>query len=172
MRKYLLPLLFIFFFIFESTFVELLPKQLFQSDLILVPRFLIITILFMTIYGGKKQGIIYGFIFGLLFDVVYTEIIGIYLFMFPLVAYIIYNLMRIFQSNIVVSSIISLIGVGLLELGVYELNYLIKVTDMDFSTFIEIRLLPTMILNLIFLVLLAYPIKRLFEKHAEELKNE
>lgn len=172
MRKFLLPLLFIFLFILESIFVQSLPTQIFSGERILVPRFLIIAILFLTLYGERNLGIIYGFSFGLLFDVVYTEIIGVYLFLFPLIAYICSKIMRILQSNIVVVSLISLFGVVLLELGVYEMNYLIRRTDMSFSFYSQYRLLPTVILNLTFIILFSYPFKRLFEKFATDSKKE
>lgn len=172
MRRILVPLLFVFFFIFESMFVELLPEPFYNSDSIYVPRFLMILIIFMTIYEGKKSGILYGLIFGLLFDVVYTEIIGIYLFMFPLLAYMVSGIMRILQTNLIMSIIVSIVTVTLLELGVYEMNFLIKVTNMNFPDFIQLRLMPTLILNLIFAILFAYPFKRLFEKHVEDFKND
>lgn len=172
MRKFLLPLLFIFIFILESIFVQSLPAEIFNSDRILVPRFLIIVIMFMTLYGDRNQGLIYGFSFGLLFDVVYTEIIGVYLFLFPLIAYLSSKIMRILQTNIVVVSLISILGVVLLELGVYELNFLVNKTEMEFSLFTELRLFPTVILNLAFIIIFAYPLKRHFEKYAESLSEE
>jgi rod shape-determining protein MreD len=171
-RKFLLPLLFIFIFIVESLFVQALPAEIFNSDRILVPRFLIIVIIFMTLYGDRNHGLIYGFSFGLLFDVVYTEIIGVYLFLFPLIAYLASKIMRILQTNIVVVSIISILGVALLELGVYELNFLVNKTDMEFALFSELRLFPTLILNLAFIIVFAYPFKRHFEKYAESLSEE
>lgn len=172
MRKFLLPALFLFFFIMESIFVELLPVQHFNSNRIIVPHFLLIVILFFTIYGNKTHGIIYGFAFGLLFDIVYTEVIGIYLFMIPLIAYITSKMMQILQSNIIIVTIVSIVGVALLELGVYEMNYLIKITSMDFTTYTTLRLLPTLILNLAFTIIVAYPLKKFFEKYAIDLKKE
>lgn len=172
MRRVLLPVLFVAFFLLESLFVELLPGEYFDSDQIFVPRILMIAILFLTIYGGKTHGIVYGFIFGLLFDVVYTEVIGIYLFMFPLIAYLTAMLMKVLQANILISTIVTVLGIILLELGVYELNFLIHITDMPFSMFAEHRLFPTAILNLAFTLVLAFPLKRHFEKWAEEHRNE
>ena len=101
MKKAFLPIIISLCFLFESIFVELLPAELFKSSRILVPHFLMVTIIFVTIYISPKHGIMYGFIFGILFDIVYTEIIGIYLFMFPLVAYITSWIMRILQTNII-----------------------------------------------------------------------
>jgi rod shape-determining protein MreD len=65
-----------------------------------------------------------------------------------------------------------MVGIILLELGVYELNYLLKVTEMAFQTFLQERLYPTLILNLAFTILVSFPLKRQFEKYAEELRNE
>ncbi|WP_019154677.1 rod shape-determining protein MreD [Robertmurraya massiliosenegalensis] len=172
MRKFLLPLLFILFFILESAFVQSIPAEMFNGERILVPRFLMIAIIFLTLYGNRNHGLVYGFAFGLLFDVVYTEIIGIYLFLFPLIAYLASKVMRLLQANIVVISIVSLLGVALLELSVYELIFLINKTDMSFSMFVELRWLPTLILNLAFTIIFAYPLKRHFEKYAHSLKEE
>ena len=170
MKRVLLPLLIIFLFIAESIFVELLPAKVFGGNYIIVPRFLIVAILFLTVYGPKKYWLYYAFIFGLLFDVVYTEIIGIYLFLFPVIAYLIAMLMKILQTNLVIVSLATLLGVLLVELGSYEFNFLIHRTDMDFSSFLSIRLLPTLLLNFIFIVIVAYPFKKYFEKIVESLE--
>ncbi|HAQ08595.1 MAG TPA: rod shape-determining protein MreD [Bacillus bacterium] len=172
MNRFSLPILFVFLFILESLFVELLPVSVFSNDRILAPHFLMAGILFLTAYLSPKHGIIYGFIFGLLFDVVYTEIIGIYLFMFPLIAYIFANMMRVLQTNIMIVSVLSLIGIAFLEIGAYEMMYLIKVTELNFSSFVSIRLIPTLILNLSFIVLAAYFFKKQFEKAADRLRND
>lgn len=172
MKKFLLPLLFLFLFVFESIFIEFLPGRMFGNDIILVPRFLMIAILFFTIFGNVKQGIFTGFIIGLLFDVVYTGIIGIYLVLFPLIAYFVSKIMKILQSNVVILTFVSVVGIALLELCVYELNYLINITRMEFLMFTNQRLLPTLILNLLLTIIIGYPLKRFFEKYKEEAINE
>ena len=172
MKKAFLPIIISLCFLFESVFVELLPAELFKSSSILVPHFLMVTIIFVTVYISQKHGIMYGFIFGILFDIVYTEIIGIYLFMFPLVAYITSWIMRILQTNIILVSFVAILGVGFLELGVYEMNFLIGRTDMSFASFVDIRLVPTLILNLIFIILVSYPLRKYLDLYAEALRNE
>ncbi|WP_210366752.1 rod shape-determining protein MreD [Bacillus sp. REN3] len=171
MTRFLLPALFVFLFILESLFVEFLPAELFNSDRILVPHFLMAGILFLTAYVGQKQGILYGLIFGLLFDLVYTEIIGIYLVLFPLIAYLFAYMMKMLQTNILIVSLLSLIGIALLEISAYQFMHLIKVTDLEFAVFLKIRMYPTLILNLAFIILAAYPFKRQFENAAERLRN-
>lgn len=172
MKKFLLPLLFLFLFILESLFVQFLPEKVFGFERIFVPHFLFTGILFLTIFVGKKQGIIYAAIFGLLFDIVYVEIIGIYLFLYPLVSYLADRIMQVMQVNIIIAFLVSLVGIALLEIGAYEMNYLIHVTDLDFSSFIKMRFYPTLLLNAVFIILASYPLKWLFEKHAEALRAE
>jgi rod shape-determining protein MreD len=161
--------IFILFFIVESLFVELFPVRFLTEGHIIVPRFLLAGILLLTIYGTKKQGIWYGLLFGLIFDIVYTEVIGIYLFMFPLTAYFVSKLMKILQSNIIIATLVVLLGIAVLEVLVYEMNYLIHITGMPFSQFVNMRLLPTLIINFIFLIIFVYPLKKQFEKISEQI---
>ena len=172
MRKFILPLLFLLLFIVESLFVEYLPEKVFGFERIFVPHFLFIAILFLTIFVGRKHGIIYAAIFGLLFDVVYVEIIGIYFFLFPFISYLIYKLLQVLQANIITSFLAAILGVSLLEIGVYEMNYLIHVTDLDFIGYMNLRFYPTLILNAIITLFAAYPLKWLFEKHSEAIRSE
>jgi rod shape-determining protein MreD len=171
-KKFLLPLLFVFLFILESLFVQFLPEKLFGFERIFVPHFLFTGLLFLTIFVGKKQGIIYAAIFGLLFDIVYVEIIGIYFFLYPVISYLANRLMQFLQVNIIIAFLVSLVGIALLEIGAYEMNSLIHVTDLDFISFINLRLYPTLLLNAVFIILASYPFMRLFERHAVAMRAE
>jgi rod shape-determining protein MreD len=164
--------LFLFLFIFESLFVEFLPAKIFGFERIFVPHFLFTALLFLTIFVGKKHGIIYAAIFGLLFDIVYVEIIGIYFFLYPFISYLIYKLLQVLQANIITAFLAALLGISLLEVGVYEMNFLIHVTDLDFMDFINLRFYPTLLLNAAITLIAAYPLKWLFEKHSEAMRAE
>lgn len=172
MKKLLLPLLFLFLFLLESIFVQYVPPKVFGQDYILVPHFLFAGILFLTIYSGRKYGVIYGAIFGLLFDIVWIEIIGIYFFLFPFIAYLISKIMHVLQTNIIVAFLVSLVGIALLELGVYQMDFLIHITTLEFMSFLKMRFYPSLILNAVFLLIASYPFKRQFEKFAESLRDE
>ncbi|WP_409270801.1 rod shape-determining protein MreD [Neobacillus sp. SCS-31] len=168
MKRFFLPLLLFVFFTVESIFVQLLPSEFFYGKWILVPRFLIAVLLLLAMYGSQKYAILYGFAFGLLFDIVYTEIIGIYLFLFPLTIYLVMRAMKILQTNALVVTIVMLAGIALLELVIYKMNSFIHITDISMKEFANTRLLPTLCLNLIFIVAAFYPLKRYFEKLAEQ----
>ncbi|MFP7299830.1 rod shape-determining protein MreD [Neobacillus niacini] len=172
MKKFLLPLLFLFLFLLESIFVQYIPPEIFGHNYILAPHFLFAGILFLAIYAGRKYGIIYAAIFGLLFDIVWIEIVGIYFFLFPFITYLISKIMHVLQTNIFVAFLASIVGIALLELGVYEMDFLIHITTLEFMSFIKMRFYPSLILNAIFLLIAAYPLKRHFERFADSLRDE
>jgi rod shape-determining protein MreD len=171
-KKLLLPLSLVLLFIFESLLVQLMPANLFGLHKILVPRFLIIAIFYLTVYGSSKHGIVYGLIFGILFDIVFTEILGIYLFLYPLTAFIVLKIMKVWQVNLLITSIACMIGVAILESAVFGMNRIIGITTIDFMTFLNMRLYPTLLFNAIFLIIAAYPLKRSFEKFADQLRAD
>lgn len=171
MKNLLLPVLLAALFILESVFVQLFSGQFIASNWLIVPHFLLVAIIFIAIYVGEKYGVLYGLIFGLLFDVVYTEILGVYLFLFPILAYVIAKLMKFLHNHVVISTLMSMIGVIILEVVVYEIHHLIRLTDMLFLNFLVNRLFPTVVLNIAFLIIFAVPLKKSFEKFAIQLRN-
>jgi rod shape-determining protein MreD len=81
-------------------------------------------------------------------------------------------MMNVMQANFITVFLASLIGIGLLEVGVYEMNVLIHVTDMDYMSFFKMRFYPTLILNAVFIILAGYPLKRQIEKIAASLRED
>jgi rod shape-determining protein MreD len=163
-RRVVLPLLMSFVFLFESSFVDLVPAEIFHKEYVYVPRFLFILIAFITVYFNKPKGLLSGAIFGLLYDIIHTEILGVYLFLFTFMAYLISWASRALQTSIFIISFLSLVGIFALEFCVYGVNLAIGTTNMQFERFLQIRVLPTIILNSAFILLFAYPFKRLLGK--------
>lgn len=164
MKRFILPSLLLFLFVFEGTFVDIFPVIQYEKDWFFVPHFMMGVVIFIAIYMGYIQGMIFGFIFGLLFDVVYTGIIGVHAFIIPLVAYIMAKLSGVWQNNLIVSSFLVILGIVIVEFFVFGVNYLIGYTAMPIDLFFYNRLIPTIILNSIFVLLVCYPIKRLLTK--------
>lgn len=164
MKRFVLPLILFFVFLLESSFVDLVPADIFHKENVYVPRFLFLLIAFITVYFNKPVGLLYGAIFGLLYDIVYTEVLGVYLFLFTLVVYLISWASRILQTNIFVISFLSLIGIFVLEFCVYGVNLVIGSTTISIERFLQIRILPTLLLNSIFILVFAFPFKKLLGK--------
>jgi rod shape-determining protein MreD len=107
---------------------------------------------------------LFGFVFGLLHDIVYIEVIGIYLFAYGIIAYLISKAMKVLHVNAFIVIFLTILSVALLEYYVYGINYLVGTTKMSLYNFTTLRLLPTIALNSIIAILLIYPLKKFLTK--------
>ncbi|MGM0844082.1 MAG: rod shape-determining protein MreD [Bacillota bacterium] len=168
MKRLLLPLIALLCFYGSSVFVTFLPMSVIESDRVLVPHFLIIFILLMSVYYHNTTAILYAFIFGFLYDSFFTEVLGVYLFIFPFVTFVTSKIMTALNSNWIVTSLVILLNLSILELVVYQINLLIGKTDWAIETFADLRLWPTLILNAAFMIIVSYPLKQLLLKLEKE----
>jgi rod shape-determining protein MreD len=160
MQKFILPLVLLFVFILENVFSSVIPTNLFWENSIAVPHFLFVVLLCITIYYSPVQGIYFALLFGFLFDIVYTELIGIYLFAYPILAYLVSNAMRILQINLFIVSVLILVSTVALEYYVYGFLLLLGRAHLSGMAFLTDRIFPTLLLNGIFLILFCFPLKK------------
>ncbi|WP_168733779.1 rod shape-determining protein MreD [Metabacillus sediminilitoris] len=172
MRRFILPFLVLFIFISESIFVDLVHLPFASENQLYIPRFVLIIVIFITVFMNRTQGMLFGVVFGLLHDIVYIEVIGIYLLVYAFLAYLISKAMKVLHNNVFMTLFLTILAITLLEYYVYGINYLIGTTKMPLYHFTTLRLLPTLALNSIFAILFIYPVKRFLEKiKVEELDS-
>ncbi len=171
-NRLILPLVTLLIFYSESLFVLLFPNAELFDQRILVPHFLIIFILFICGFFQYKTALLYGFIFGFLFDIFYTEINGIYLVFFPFVVFLTHAMMKVLHNNLFVFAVIVLVNLSVLEFLVYQINVIIKHTDMTLIQFADLRLWPTLALNAVFYIIFAYPLKVFMQRKQKQLLED
>lgn len=172
MRKLVIPLFIAFLFLFESLFVNIFIGGYYHGHLIFVPRFLMLFFVFLAVFGNYRTAVIYSAIAGFIFDITYTEVLGIYLFVFPIITYLVSKAMKILHNNLFMISFISLVAIALLEIVVYGFNFILGFAAMSFQEFAAIRLLPTLAMNGIIVILVAYPIQKFIVKYTKEENND
>ncbi|WP_082892659.1 rod shape-determining protein MreD [Rossellomorea aquimaris] len=171
-NRLLLPLLTLLFFYSESLFVHLFPGEEYFDHRIIVPHFLIIFLFFICAYFQYRTALVYAFIFGFLFDIYYTEINGIYLVFFPFVVFLTHQMIKVLHNNLFVLGLITIVNVSVLELLVYEINLIIQRTDLMFMEFVDWRLWPTLVLNVIFYIVVSFPIRNFLLRRQKEWLEE
>lgn len=171
-RKWWIVVISIILFGIESIFANVSPASLFFEEWIFVPRFLFIFLLMLTVYYDEKTGLATAFIFGLLMDIVFTQILGIYLFWYPAICYVVAKLMKVIHNHLFIMNFISLFAITGLEFGIYFFFKILQFTKLDVTTFTEIRLVPILLLNFVFFVLFSYPLKKYFTQLYMEKQEE
>lgn len=162
MKHLYLPLILFLFVVFEGVALDLLPVQLLNTQMLLVPHWVLVVLIFIAILYDTEDtnySIVYGIIFGLLIDIVYTGILGVYMFSYGFVIYMMYELRKLVHTNFYAISVIGIIGISLADLFIHAIYAVLGFADMVWSEYFILRLLPTALANLVFLMMF-YPLFR------------
>lgn len=175
MKRFLFPLILFLLVILQGVALELLPSSLVLGDWMYVPHWAFTFLIYMVVFYDTNDtyySLVYALIFGLLIDVVYTGVLGVYMFSYALVIYIIHIVKKILHGNFFVLLLLGVAGIMLADLAIYIIYMLVGLIDIVFKDYIFQRMLPTALSNLIF-ILLIYPFtaKRLSKWSREQLNG-
>lgn len=170
-RYYLFLTLFLLFILEGTTFQIFAPDQ-YGVEYLFVPRWVFLLIIFTGIFRGRAVGTFYGIIFGVMYDVIYTSVLGIYAFGMGLIAYLLSISIPYFQKNLVVAVITSLLAIAILDYYVYGMMYLLGLTGVDHDEFLNIRFIPSFIMNMVVISVFAYPLKKGFAYLKRKMEEE
>lgn len=159
--RILIPAVAILLFLLESEFAMFSPIFWNEHTLILVPRFLMLYLIFLAVYYNRKRAVLYGLCFGILYDVFYIDIIGLYSVLYPLVCFIAGWSVKRIHPNLIFTTILAILLMSLLEFVLYGFFFWIDFTSMTIDTFLFNRLVPTTLANLLFLIMLGWAFKYL-----------
>ena len=161
MVKYILSIVAVILFLIEPEFAMFSPLNVGDASFILVPRFLILFLIFLAIYYNRKKACIYGLVFGIIYDIVHIDILGLYSVLFPLMCFIASWCVKFVHQHLFITTILSVLLVAIMELLLYEFYVIIDITTMPFVPFLQYRLLPTILANLLYLFMLGWIFKLL-----------
>ena len=170
MTRFLFILTLFILFVIEGTVVQVFSPDRWGIHILMIPRFVVVLLIFAALFLGRFQGLIMGLFFGLMYDIVYGSVIGIYAFSMGLVGYFSGLTFRVFQQNLFLILLTVMISLVFHEGIVYGLLYLIRFIEMDIQYFTMHRLIPILILNMIFALLVSYPVRSILLQMKEEEK--
>ncbi len=168
--RILVPVIAASLFFIEPTFSLFSPLQINGERYILVPHFFAVFLILLAVYDSKKTAIIYGVIFGLLYDMYHIDMIGIYTFIYPFIAYLAAVVIKHVHKYIVFVLFLAIVLLVMLELLSFLFAATIGFTGMSFEQFLHSRLIPTTIGNFFFIVLFGYIIRWFIVKRKQALE--
>ncbi|WP_010531125.1 rod shape-determining protein MreD [Lentibacillus jeotgali] len=175
MRRLLIPLVLFLLLILEGIALDILPAAFLKGDLVFVSHWVFIFLILVAMFYDRENtyfSVFYGLLFGLLTDVVYTGILGVYMFSYALGAYIVHGLTKILHTNFFVTIVLGTIGLILVEVFVNLVFSVTGIAELVWGDYLIDRLIPTIIVNILFLLVL-YPffVKRLVKWKEEQLSG-
>ncbi|GAA0601507.1 rod shape-determining protein MreD [Virgibacillus siamensis] len=159
MKRLIIPFILFLLFIMEGVALELLPASLVTGDIVIVPHWILAFLVMMAVFHDRENtymSILYGLIFGFLIDIVYTGVLGVYMFTYAVVIYIVHGLTKLLHANIFGVTVLGIVGLVLAEALINVVFSFVGLSEMEWSMYLVYRMLPTVLANLLFL-LLVYP---------------
>lgn len=155
MKRLFFPAILFLILVCEGVAIEFLPNSLASADILISPHWVFIFLLLISLLYDTNDtffAIVYGVAFGLLIDIVYTGVLGLYMFVYPFTLYIVHLLKRFLQTNIYMAIIVASISLFILEILLLLVFSIIGYVDVTNMYFLLHRFIPTLLANLLFLV--------------------
>lgn len=167
-----LVVLFITCFVLDNLLVIFLPIQPMFGQYMAIPCIFLISLCFFTFYDKSYRAIMIAVIFGILYDVCYADLIGLYTCLFPIITILVQR----FIAGTMPVNILSMLGLMSViiifeQWVVYFLVNTMMITNMNTYFFIKLILIPTVLFNAVALIPL-YPIlKNQFQNYQRHLEH-
>lgn len=143
-------------------------QPLFGSYLV-VPYLLLIGICLQVFYDEKNYAPWIAFAFGLVYDIYGTNLLGMYATMFPIIVILIKkHVVSITPVNFVSIFYVSIVAILAVETIVYILVIIITTRSMSIFSFIQHRLMSTLIFNTILLLIVYAPLVKILKPREEK----
>ncbi|MRG88222.1 rod shape-determining protein MreD [Salinibacillus xinjiangensis] len=156
------PLILLALLILESTATDQIPKQWLIGGMQPIPHWVLLFTVLIAIFYDQDNSIyslVYAIIFGFLFDFTYTDTLGVYMFTYGLTIFIVLGFKQLLHPNFIVTFLLGFVAVFFADHLIYAMYYMIGFADISWSVYLKNRLIPTMLSNLLFLMIV-YPMYR------------
>lgn len=148
-----------FFVLIDAHISQLLGS--FFPHVHLASHFLFLFLLFETIEVSEYLYLVYCFVIGLVYDVYFFHLIGIATLLFILLGAFLHKLNSVILLNRWTRMLSMIVLTFLFEMGSYLLAFMVGLTVDNMSIFIVYSLVPTMILNFLWIIVFQF----IFEKY-------
>lgn len=148
-----------FFVLIDAHISQLLGS--FFPHVHLASHFLFLFLLFETIEVSEYLYLVYCFVIGLVYDVYFFHLIGIATILFILLGAFLHKLNSVILLNRWTRMLAMIVLTFLFEMGSYLLAFMVGLTVDNMSIFIVYSLVPTMILNFLWITVFQF----IFEKY-------
>lgn len=171
MSRIYLPLILALLIIIQGVTTSLIPTSFVTAGWMIVIHsgflFLVLVKLFYDL-ETTYYALLAAVFVGLIIDIIYTDIIGVYMFSYAIMIYFVHGMRKFLQTNFYVSTLLTIVSLGLVDFLLYLIYHFIDVTQMEISDYFYFRLIPTIAVNMVLFFILYLFFKRVLIKWSDE----
>lgn len=161
MSKRVINLILFAVFIIEGSVFRYISPDYFGSNSSIFARFVLVLIMLISIYIDRKYALFLGLAFGLLYDIVYGNVLGLYMVGMGGIGYLSGWFIQFLHPTFLVYLLIEFLGLLIFEIFIYSMLSLYKLIEFNFDWAMINIIFPTIIFNLVFAILIYFPAKHL-----------
>ncbi|EEI18988.1 rod shape-determining protein MreD [Lentilactobacillus hilgardii] len=157
---------FIAFFL-DGSISQILSGTLYRYPNSLVPALTLLWLVLAVFFGDRKKlhlGI-WAAVIGFIFDMYYTGLLGVYVFIFPLVIYLCQSVYQMLPPNFMSGFLVYFLGITVWTTLGFIANAFIGQTSSSLAQYLVNTLAPTLAINLVFMALAYFPVASLYRSH-------
>lgn len=154
MRVFLYLIVGVVLFYIDSIIGLLIPMHFGHFEFNFIPHLILLYILLITIYRGFGIGLIFAILFGIVTDIYVGSVYGLYMFGYLALVVIFDKFLKVFYRDYTMICILSIISIIVFEIYVAIIYGVIGFANIDIINFTLLRMIPTIILNVILLIIL------------------
>lgn len=159
MKRLLIPLALLIVLALQGVAIELATSFTSMQNVYIISHWVFVFVICVSIFFDNEYtyyGIAYGIIFGLLVDIVYTDMLGTYMLGYGFAMFILQGIKNSFFANVYSTMLTVSVGIIIADLFIHGIYSMIGLVNIPFWAYVWTRLIPTIFANIIFLLLL-YP---------------
>lgn len=136
----------------------------FDNQYVILSHFMLLGLILASLFFKRGYLMTLSIILGLIIDSYYYGILGIFTVSLPITVSLAYWIFKYVRPTIASLFLSLVIFITLMDSSAYFIQVIFNLIEGDFINFIARELGPTLIMNIFFYVLLAYPINKLLHK--------
>lgn len=167
MRRHWIWLILLGLLLLQGTVIPWALPASWQGATRVDPHLMLTVVLYVGLHIGRHPALAYGIGFGLLHDFLfYGNMIGVYSFGMGLTGYLAGLMQRGARQSLLLNLIVVGVGQFLFDAINFALNRLFKTTTSPFDFILTHQMLPSLLFNVAFALLIYVPIRKLLERVA------
>lgn len=152
-------------FYIDSIIGLVIPMHFGHFEFNLIPHLMLLYILLLTIYRGFGLGLIFAVLFGIVTDVYTGSVYGLYMFGYLALVVIFDKFLNVFYRDYTMVFALSIASIIVFEIYIAMIYGVIGFVNIDIINLILLRLIPTIIMNILLLIILFPIFMKLIKKH-------
>lgn len=165
--KYISPFLLFFLFLLDSHMTRVIVS-LTDNAYVANAHLALLVLLVLTRVVDERFLVGTSLVLGILYDLYYIGVIGIYAVIFPLMVMLLYLFRKTIQQNVLTLFFTIVISVTLFELTSLLLQTIFGLTGVSSDFFVPRYLGPTLLFNILLFVILIFPLEKILIGPAEQ----